>query len=121
MRFSAEAQLTRAEIQQLKAKAAADLRSISNYVSKLVVEHLRRAKHTRKRGAPVANPGDRRASYHIAIQISPAEKKKLQARARAEMRSVSNYVAKLVIEDLRRRRDYNAPTEAGALRFRYVR
>ncbi len=103
MRFTAETHLTRREIQQLEATAAADLRSISNYVSLLVVEHLRRKHQTRRRAAAGANPGERRVSYDIAVQIGPAEKKKLQARARAEMRSVSKYVTKLVIEDLHRR------------------
>ncbi len=52
--------------------------------------------------AVAAKPGERRVTYDVAVQITAAEKKKLQARARAEMRSVSNYVAKLVLEDLRR-------------------
>ncbi len=102
MRFTAETHLTRREIQQLEATAAADLRSISNYVSLRVVEHPQRKRQTRRRAAAVATPGERRVSYDIAVQIGPAEKKKLQSRARAEMRSVSKYVTKLVIEDLRR-------------------
>ncbi len=67
-----------------------------------VVEHLRRSQQTRKRGAALANPGERRGTYAIAVQISPAEKKKLQARARDEVRSVSSYVAKLIVEALGR-------------------
>ncbi len=65
--------------------------------------HLRRKRQTRRRVVAGATPGERRVSYDIAVQIGPAEKKKLQARARADMRSVSSYVTKLVIEDLHRR------------------
>ncbi len=65
--------------------------------------HLQRKGQTRRRAAAGATPGERRVSYDIAVQITAAEKKKLQARARAEMRSVSKYVAKVVLENLRRR------------------
>ncbi len=103
MRFTAGLSLTRAESQRLEANAAADLRSVSNYVSRLVVEDLRRAHSTRRRSTTAAKPGERRVTYDVAVQITAPEKKKLQARARAEMRSVSNYVAKLVLGDLHRR------------------
>ncbi len=95
--------LTRAESQRLEVNAAADLRSVSNYVSLLVVEDLQRAHRPRRRNTAAAKPGDRRATYDVAVQITAAEKQKLQARARAEMRSVSNYVAKLVLGELRGR------------------
>ncbi len=103
VRFTAGSSLSRAESQRLEANAAADLRSVSNYVSRLVVEDLRRDRKTRRRAAAVVKSGERRVTYEVAVQITAGEKKKLQARARAEMRSVSNYVAKLVIEDLHRR------------------
>ncbi len=41
-RFHAQLSLTRSEIAQVEAAAAADLRSVGNFVSKLVVEALRR-------------------------------------------------------------------------------
>ncbi len=62
-----------------------------------------RAHRTRRRSSAAAKPGERRVTYDVAVQITAAEKQQLGARARAEMRSVSNYVAKLVIEDLHRR------------------
>ncbi len=103
VRFTAALSLTRAESQRLEAKAAAVLRSISNYVSTLVVEDLQRAHSTRQRSAAVAKPGERRATYDVAVQITAAEKQQLRAGARADMRTVSSYVTKLVLEDLRRR------------------
>ncbi len=102
VRFTAGLSLTRAEGQRLEANAAADLRSLTNYVSRLVVEDLQRAHRTRRRSATGAKPDERQVTYDVHVQITAAEKKKLQARARAEMRSVSNYVAKLVLQDLRR-------------------
>ena len=94
--------LTRAESQRLEANAATDLRSVSNYVSRLVVEDLRRAHGTRTRSMAAAKPGERRATYDVAVYITAPEKKELQAGARAEMRTVSSYVTKLVLQDLRR-------------------
>ncbi len=45
---------------------------------------------------------EKRESYSIAVQITAAEKKKLATAAWAEMRSVANYVTKVIIEALGR-------------------
>ena len=46
-------------------------------------------------------PGDQRARYDVGIWLTRAQKKKLDVRARDEMRSMGNYVTKLVLEYLR--------------------
>jgi len=60
--------LTPTEVRELKARAAADLRSISNYVSFLVVEELKRKGRRRSRAA--ANPGEKRKPYEIALYLT---------------------------------------------------
>ncbi len=83
----------------------ADLRSISNYVSRLVVNDLRRPQAERKKqatGKLVARSEDRRLSYDVAIRLTAAARKKTAARARQEMRAVGNYITTLVLEDLRK-------------------
>ena len=101
-RFHAQLSLTRSEITQLEAAAAADLRSVGNFVSKLVVEALGRSTG-RRRVSPPARPGDQRVAYGVRIWLTTAQKKRLDARTRAEMRSMGNYVTKLVLQYLRGR------------------
>ncbi len=103
VRFTAALSLTRAESQRLEANAAADLRSVSNYVSRLVVEDQRLTQRTRRRSTVAAKPGERRVTYDVAVYITAAEKQQLRAGAWAEMRTVSSYVTKLVLENLHRR------------------
>jgi hypothetical protein len=45
---------------------------------------------------------EKRESYSIAVQITPAEKKKLETTPRAEMRSVANSVTKVIVKALGR-------------------
>ena len=85
----------------LRERAAAELRSLSAYVSLLVLEDLKR-KTPRRRAETQAKPGDKRAPREIRLQLRPAERRKLEARARAEMRSLSSYVATLILRDLAR-------------------
>ncbi len=74
VRFTAALSLTRVESQRLEANAAADLRSVSNYVSRLVVEDLQRAHRPRRRRTAASKAGERRATYDVAVQITAAEK-----------------------------------------------
>ncbi len=99
-RFHAQRSLTRSEIAPLEAAAAADLRSVGNFVSKLTVEELLRSAR-RRRTNPPAKPGDQRVAYGVRIWLTAAQKKKLDAQARAQMRSMGTYVTKLVLEYLR--------------------
>jgi hypothetical protein len=41
-------------------------------------------------------------SYELAVSLTPEQKAKLEAKARDQMRSVSSYVARLIVEDLGR-------------------
>jgi hypothetical protein len=62
---------TAREVRELKARAAADLRTISNYVSHLVGEEL---KGKGRRRAPAgAKPGEKRRPYSIALYLPPRE------------------------------------------------
>ena len=102
VRLKAHPQLTRSEIKRLKARAAGDMRSIGGYVAFLVIRHLSGRGNGRKRRKPVASPGDKRMTYPIGIPLTPDQKAQLQAKARDEVRSVSSYVARLIVEELGR-------------------
>ena len=67
--------LTASEIRELKARAAADLRTISNYVSFLVVEELKRQEP--RPPSAGASLDDRRRPYSIALYLTAAERKVL--------------------------------------------
>ena len=56
-----------------------------------------------KRKAPrltKAKPGDEREGYPINVPITIPDRRELEERARKELRSLSGYVAKLIVEDL---------------------
>jgi len=93
--------LTRAEIQQLKALAASDLRSVSSYVCWLVAPELSRPAPKRTdtsvRGA---GANDRRSPLKVNLLLPREVRDELVARAEAEVRSVSGYGGRLVVEAL---------------------
>ncbi len=97
-RLKVAPQLTRAEIRELKQRAAADGHSIAAYVSVLLIEDL-------KKGKPVlrtSHLGRKPEEYNINLPLGLLSRAKLEARARAEMRSLSGYVARLIVKDLGR-------------------
>jgi hypothetical protein len=82
VRLQAHPQLTRSEIERLKARAAGDMRSIGGYVAFLLIQHLNGRGNGRKRQKPAASPGDKRMTYSIGIPLTPDQKAQVQARAR---------------------------------------
>ena len=68
----------------------------------LVAQDLAKEPKARRRTGGKAT--DRREGYVMSIPISKSNRKLLEERAQAEMRSLSNYVATLILEDLKRRR-----------------
>ena len=53
-----------------------------------------------KRRRTGAKLSDNREPYSMAVPLSTADRKALEARADAELRSLSNYVATLIVEEL---------------------
>ncbi len=95
-------QLTRGEVRELQTRAAADMRSVGRTVALLLIEDLRRLGPGRERSAASVSRGDKRSGYEIAVPLTAGQKRKVEARARDEVRSVSSYVALLIVADLRR-------------------
>ena len=56
----------------------------------------------RGRGRPAGGVslGDKRSAYGIAVPLTAEQKRKVEARAREEVRSVSSYVALLIVAAL---------------------
>ncbi len=100
VRMRVDPQLTRGGVRELQARAAADMRSVGRTVALLVIEDLRR----RGRGRPVSGVslGDKRSAYGIAVPLTAEQKMKVEHRAREEVRSVSSYVALLIVAALGR-------------------
>ena len=91
-------QLTREEVRKLEARAAADVRSVANFVAFLIAQDL---SGKRRRGRPTsAKPGDKRTGYELVVPITIPDRRELEERARKELRSLSGYVARLIVADL---------------------
>ncbi len=82
----------------VRGRAAADLRPVANYVAYLVAQDL---KGKRRSGRSTsAKPNDKRTGYELVIPITIPDRRELEERARKELRSLSGYVAKLIVEEL---------------------
>ncbi len=97
-RLRVEPRLTPAEARGLEARAAADFRSVGNYVAWLIAQDLS-AKRKARRQTKV-KPSDKRVGYSINAPITIPDRRELEERARKELRSLSGYVARLIVEDL---------------------
>ena len=91
--------LTRTEIKRLEARAAGEVRSVANYVAWVIEQDLA-TKPKRRRPLLDANPGHKRISYDAHLSLTIPERRELEKRAAAERRSLSNYVALLVVAEL---------------------
>ncbi len=102
VRLRVDPQLTQREVRELQARAAADMRSVGGYVAWLLIQDLRRRGPGLRRRARGVSPGDKRSAYEVAVPLTAEQKRKVDARARDEVRSVSSYVALLIVADLGR-------------------
>ena len=94
-------QLTEREVQKLQARAAADMRSVGSYIALLLIADLKRRRPGRKRRAGNVPLRDPRSAFDTAVPLTAEQKKKVEAQARDEVRSVSSYVALLIVAALR--------------------
>ena len=90
--------LTPTEIRKLKSRAQAEMRSVGNLVTWLIVQDLARPVGMRRR---LPGSGGGRKRFGIGIGLTRAEKAALDERLAREMRSVSNYVQVVIVEALR--------------------
>ena len=102
MRLRIAPQLTREEARKLELQAAADLRPVANYVAYLIAQDLRGKRRAGRRTS--AKPGDNRIGYELVVPITIPDRRELKERARQQLRSLSSYVAKLIVGDLPVRR-----------------
>ena len=91
-------QLARAEVRKLEERAAADLRPVANYIAYLIAQDLQGKRRSNRPTS--AKPGDKRVGYNLVVPITIPDKRELEERARKELRSLSGYVAKLIVEEL---------------------
>jgi len=101
IRLRVDPQPTPTEIRKLEARAAEDLRGLGNYVSWLIAKDL--AKNPKTRRNTGAKATDKRQPCDIAIPMTTANRRQLKQRADAEMRSITSYVAVVILESFRRR------------------
>ena len=101
VRIHTTPKLTPSEFEKLQARAAAEMRSVANYVAFLVVQHMRGNGRRKLRPLPATRSGDDQAVYEIAVPLTPDQKAELDAKAQKQMRSVSSYVALVIADNLR--------------------
>ena len=95
-RLQVAPQLTQSEVRGLKLRAEAEGCSVSQYVSALIIDDLNNGEpvlHTNHRGR-------KPKSHQIGLSIDWVNRSKMEVRAKAEVRSLSGYVARLVVKDV---------------------
>ena len=102
LRLRVSPHLTEQETRRLKARAKANLRSIADYVSRLIEVDLRkRSSRTTGRAVRGAGPNDRRAAYEIGMMLTVEQRQRIEAKAEHEGRSLSSYVTRVIVEGAR--------------------
>jgi hypothetical protein len=102
-RLKVAPKLTREEVRRLQAGAKVNLRSIAGYIAELVERDLRKRSGGGSRSVRGASPGDHRTSYDVGLTLTVEQRKRLEARGAQRGRSLSSYVAKVIVEALARR------------------
>ncbi len=74
---------------------------MANYVAWVIQQDLA-TKGKRKRAALDGDPSRERVAYDVNLTLTIPERRELEKRAGAERRSLSNYVARLVVGELGR-------------------
>ncbi len=77
VRIHTTPKLTRSEFEKLEARAAAEMRSVANYVAFLVVQHMRGNGRRKLRPLPANRTGDDQALYEIAVPLTPHQRAEL--------------------------------------------
>src|SRR5262245_2767111 len=95
--------LTGAELDKLRRLAAADLRGVGAFVTWLVAHDLDRPAKARLRRGTVHLTGDRRALRSLLLTMPAEMRPRLESAAQAEMRSISGFVGRVVVEALARK------------------
>ena len=90
-------QLTEDEAARLEARAAGEVRSVGNYIARVIELHLA-SKSKKARKPRDADPDEQREAYEIGALLSIPERRELEKRAAAERRSVSSYVTRLLVD-----------------------
>ena len=94
-RHHVELRLSADERKQLKAVAAADLRTTENLVTGLVLAALAKTGRVRVQATPAE-----RSKYTVHLRLTPKQHRELERRARAEGRLVANLVTAIVVREL---------------------
>ena len=78
------------------------MRSVGGYVAWLLIKDLKRRGAGQRRRARGISVTDKRRAFEVAVSLTAEQKEQVEDRARDEVRSVSSYVALLIVADLRR-------------------
>jgi hypothetical protein len=91
---------TRQEFRRLSVRAASEVRSLSNYVAWVIAEDLGGSRWGRSRVRQEDEAREKRVGYDVGVILTIPEREQLKSRAETERRSLSNYVARLVLGEL---------------------
>lgn len=93
-------ELSEGEAEELETRASAELRSPGNYVSVFLLADLRHGSPAVASGPSLGAPTDKRVPYEISLELTKEQRAQIVSLAAAEVRSVANYVAKRIIQEL---------------------
>ena len=95
-RLQVAPQLTQGEVRELKLRAEADGCSVSQYVAALIIDDVNNGEPVLRANHRGRNP----KSHQIGLSIDWVSRSKMEVRAKAEVRSLSGYVARVIVKDV---------------------